>query len=151
MKIPLNRGLYAIVDDEDAPAVLTRRWAAYRDKGHLAIRAVDPGPRIRLSHFIIGEVRGEVVFANANRLDCTRGNLLVIPQPVRSQRRNFKTGVSGYRGVSREERLGCWRGQIVFEGRQHWLGHFSTPEAAARAYDEAARKLFGDDARVNFA
>jgi EREBP-like factor len=55
---------------------------------------------------------------------------------------------SGYRGVSRK-RSG-FAAFIGFEGKKLYLGSFSDPEEAARAYDSEARRLFGESAKVNF-
>ncbi len=58
---------------------------------------------------------------------------------------------SGYRGVTympRQDR--CWQARIFDSGKFIYLGVFRTAEEAAEAYDEAARKLKGYTARVNF-
>ena len=57
---------------------------------------------------------------------------------------------SGYRGVSFNTRSGLWHAQIKIAGKQTYLGRFSTPEEAAKVYAEAAKKHFGDHARVPF-
>lgn len=45
---------------------------------------------------------------------------------------------------------GRYRAQIYLDYKQIWLGEFSSKEAAARAYDEAAIKFHGEFARLNF-
>ncbi|MCJ7609759.1 AP2 domain-containing protein, partial [Candidatus Bathyarchaeota archaeon] len=43
-----------------------------------------------------------------------------------------------------------WKARIKLEGQNVYLGSFQTPQEAAYAYDAAARRLFGDFARLNF-
>ncbi|KAL1820796.1 hypothetical protein ACET3Z_015665 [Daucus carota] len=56
-----------------------------------------------------------------------------------------------FRGV-RQRTWGKWVSEIseLNRGKRTWLGTFATAEAAAMAYDEAAVKLFGSDAKINF-
>lgn len=58
----------------------------------------------------------------------------------------------GYRGVEWEQASRKYRARIEpgNDRRGRWLGRFGTPEEAARAYDEAAREVYGDEAYLNF-
>jgi AP2 domain len=110
---------------------------------------LDP-PGRRMSRVLLGDVDGEIVFADGDPMNCSRSNMLVVPQPVRSQARNFPKGASGFRGVSLDRRLNRWRAYLMHEGKQQWLGYHDSPELAARAHDDRARLIYGDDAMVNF-
>ncbi len=57
---------------------------------------------------------------------------------------------SGFRGVIRHKIDGIWRAQIRGRGNRVYLGLFTDPIEAAKAYDQAARELHGDSARLNF-
>lgn len=58
---------------------------------------------------------------------------------------------SGYRGVCWNKSDKRWAANIRSpENRQEYLGTYESKETAARAYDTAARKYFGENAKLNF-
>ena len=57
---------------------------------------------------------------------------------------------SKYKGVYWHKTSGKWQAEITSQDRYKFLGSFTTPEAAALAYDEAARELHGEFAKLNF-
>lgn len=65
-----------------------------------------------------------------------------------AQHRNLP-GATGYRGVYYEPRKRRFRARIGLEGKQVHVGRYRTAVEAARAYNEAARELFGDKALLN--
>lgn len=73
---------------------------------------------------------------------------------TRSQNQANKTklrnNTSGFKGVTFHIGRKKWYSSICFQGRAFHLGSFDTPEAAAHAYDEAARKYYGEFAFQNF-
>ena len=61
----------------------------------------------------------------------------------------FPRNTSGYKGVSFHKISGRWRATITYQKISYHLGEFYNPKEAARAYDRAARKLFGEYAATN--
>ena len=56
---------------------------------------------------------------------------------------------SGYKGVSLHKPANKWTATISSCGRRKHLGYFTTPEAAALAYNVAASNYFGEFAFLN--
>jgi hypothetical protein len=56
---------------------------------------------------------------------------------------------SGYKGVVWYKPLQKWQARIKFNYKSKHLGYFSDVLDAARAYNQAARDLYGEFAQVN--
>lgn len=100
---------------------------------------------------ILGEPAGrEVDHENLDGLDNQRINLRIATRGQNQHNRGrYRSNTSGYIGVSWRESHQKWRARINVNGEQEHLGYFDTAEAAANAYDEAARRLHGFFARTN--
>ena len=61
-----------------------------------------------------------------------------------------KTNTSGYKGVSWREGVNKYIARIGINNKTYHIGSFCDPIEAARAYDDAARILFGEYAALNF-
>lgn len=61
-----------------------------------------------------------------------------------------KGSTSQYLGVRWDKGRGNWCAAISVAGRGHFLGRYGREDEAARAYDAAARRHFGQFANLNF-
>jgi hypothetical protein len=154
-EIPLTRGLVAIVDDMDYERVMAAgRWFAdVSGRSTYAQRHIRrPDGTFttqRLHNFITTWPFAD--HHNGDGLDNRRENLRQATSAQNNANTRLRlTSRSGFKGVSWSSRRNHWIGQICASGRRHYLGSFATAEAAARAYDAAARELFGEFAHVNF-
>lgn len=60
-------------------------------------------------------------------------------------------GQPKYRGVTWiGQRHQKWAAQVKYQGRLYNLGHYDTPEVAARVRDVGAKLIQGGDAALNF-
>ena len=152
--VPLTPDGVALIDAADAERILGQSW--HRHTNGYAVRprrAEDgPGPALIYMHRLLLEAPAGVPVRRRNeaRLDNRRANLrLATLSQSRAGARLRGDNTSGFRGVTRSRRNGRWQAQIQVAGKRHFLGYYATKEAAARAYDAAAREAFGDFARLN--
>ena len=157
--LELTRGLHAIVDREDLDLLTKWRWKARPAVstgggacGFYACRTLKirggKESTVYLHRFLMGAGPGQVVdHANGDKLDNRRANLRICTLSENAANRRYARS-SGFRGVHRSNRR--WKAVVTVEGTMHRIGLFDTPEDAARAYDEAASRLFGSYAILNF-
>jgi hypothetical protein len=88
---------------------------------------------------------GVVDHINGDRADNRIANLRECSrlENARNQRGRASSGLKGAYFGRR------WQSRIQVNGRTYYLGCFPTAEEAAKAYDEAARRLHGEFARTN--
>lgn len=70
-------------------------------------------------------------------------NLRDVPQAINTQnnRKARSNSKSGFLGVIFDKRRGSYRAEITLDGKNKYLGRFSTPEEAHAAYLKAKREL----------
>ena len=157
-RIPLTQDRFAIVDPQDYPRLSRYKWRLCRTKGKnvlYAERSVRlPGgrySRLLMHRQLIKAPEGYVIdHINGNGLDNRRANLrlaTVAQNAWNSRKRNPR---SGYKGVCFASDKGLWRAAIVCHGRKIHLGYFKDKITAAKAYDSAAIKYYGEFAKPNF-
>ena len=94
---------------------------------------------------------------NGDKLDNRRENLRLATRgenEVNKRKRRTHKGrkpTSKYKGVTKikDRRKKRWRAIITFQKRIIHLGNFYTEKEAAEAYNEAAKKYYGDFAYLN--
>lgn len=152
--IPLTRGLFTIVDDEDHAALVVMKWHASGDPGRLyACHRVSNNETLRMHRVILGAVAGQIVdHVDGDTLNNSRSNLRLCTQRQNScnRVRGARDGrpTSRFKGVYFDR--GWWRAKLLVAEKQTYLGYFRTEEQAARAYDRAALLAHGEFARLNF-
>jgi len=89
---------------------------------------------------------------NRNGLDNRKANLrpaTVSQNLCNRPKRKTKTR-SIYKGLEWDKLQNKWKARIQFNNRQIYLGSFAAEADAAKAYDNAAHRLHGRFASLNF-
>lgn len=110
--------------------------------------------RISIHRLLTNAPKGlDVDHINGNSLDNRMSNLRVCVHSKNTKNRKInKDNKSGYKGVVADSAVvgKPWRATIKNGGKTHYLGRYQFIEDAAKAYDSAAIKYFGEFARLNF-
>lgn len=151
--IRLSRELVAVVNESDEPILSAHKWYAKPDGNTFyAVTRVN-GKTTYMHRLLLGSAVATFVdHKDGNGLNNARSNLRECTKAENSRNASKRRdGSSPYKGVSWYRWTGRWVARIQVDNKAKHLGYFSSAELAAMAYDIAARDLFGDFAKVNFA
>ena len=158
-KIPLQNGMFAIVDDEDYERVNGFRWhiVISGTKTDLIVmrNAGVNGVNIKqiLSYFILKKecTKGDsIIYKNKDKLDNRRSNLEMISTKKSTYRtKGHRNSSSRYKGVSWHKRNKKWEARINKDYKPFYIGIYKDEDDAGRAYNNKSLEFFGEYAYQN--
>lgn len=154
MKIPLSRGMFAEVSEEDYESVSKLKWhvSANGRRFYATHRFGWKGKSVSMHRFILNPNTGDDVdHINGNGLDNRRSNLRTVTrtQNLQAFQQPRKNKTSRFRGVCWSRCDECWKAQIQVNKVNVQLGRYADEKLAAGAYNEAASRFFGKFAQLN--
>lgn len=151
MKVDLGRGYETTIDDDDFDLVSSYTWIVIdgRLKNTTYAGAWLSGRLLYMHRLILSAPDNmQVDHVDSNGLNNIRANLRLATASQNAINKYYPLGSSDYVGVYWHKDK--WRAKVSKDGEQHYLGGFDTEEEAAMARDEAALRIQGPFARLNF-
>ena len=155
-RIKLTQGKFALVSDEDYEYLNQWKWFAH--KGYTTFYAIRHSLTINKKrtliymHRVIAERMGikNPDHIDRNGLNNQRNNLRDSTRSQNNANRGLnKNNTSGYKGVCWNKQKQKWHARIRVNYKYVQLGLFDNIKDAARAYNKAALKYFGEFAWLN--
>jgi len=147
--VPLSQGHFAIIDARDIDIVGEYVWHLKRDEcgNKYAKTNTADGKHHYLHRLILGvtDPASKIDHKDGDGLNCRRRNLRAATTAQNNV--NRRPPRRQHKGVYAHRRK--WTAIISHAGERYYLGLFSTPDEAARAYNLRALELFGDFACPN--
>ena len=148
--IPLTKGRFAMVDDEDFEKVNQFRWRLLKngrnEYAQAWIKSNNPKRLVYLHQFIMGFPGGFIDHKDGDGLNNQKFNLRTCSNSQNNANAKKRIdNTSGFKGVSFHKNRGRWCAKI---NNTH-IGIFDSPIEAAIAYDTTALKVFGEFALTN--
>lgn len=156
-EIPLTQGRFALVNDIDYAFLMQWKWhfnrgyakRSSRESDGLTKRKLISMHRVILIRKLVRFDFNETDHKNQNKLDNRRGNLRPASRLQNSANSKSRQGSSKFKGVHQLKCRKKWQVYIQFEGGRKYLGSFTDEIEAAKAYNRAALKYFGEFAHLN--
>ncbi len=155
---PRYPNTFAKVSDEDYQILNKWKWHAHKKLHVTYVSRSVYGPDGKSLHVLmhrqILEPRSDeqVDHADGDGLNNQRSNLRICDssQNQANARKRNGTKFPDYKGIGWDPVIQAYNAQTSKHDRTYSVSGFSTPKAAARAYDEMARKVHKEFARTNF-
>lgn len=148
--ISLTQGKHTAVDNADFDWLSQWRWHFY--KRYVARRDKTQNYKyIYMHRLLMNAPPGkEVDHINNDPLDNRKRNLRLCSRAQNLQNaRRRSDNKSGFKGVHWDDKRSKWLAQIVNNGKYVFIGRFEDKNSAAREYNNAARRYFGEFAKEN--
>ena len=149
-----NKTERAIIDIADYPRVKSHKWhlflAGGKENSEIRyVRSRIKGKLYYLHQFLM-RTRNGTDHKDGDTLNNRRKNLRPCTQGqnICNQKRR-KDNTSGYKGVDFHKGIQKWHSRVHYRGREFIAGYFTTLKEAAQAYNDKARSLHGEFARLN--
>jgi hypothetical protein len=156
-QIPLTQGLFASVDDDDFEELSKFKWYASKDRNSYYARRTEYLPdgkqkTVWMHRQILSLADSNIHcdHIDGDGLNNQKFNLRpCLPGQNRLNARRRKDSGTGAKGVIRMRRSTKFYAQTGHEGKRISLGSFETLDEARNAYNEAAKKVHGEFARLD--
>lgn len=158
-QIPLTQGQFAIVDDADYDWLNQWKWAAHKhSSGYFyamrnSLQKNGKYHTVYMAREILGLKFGDPRQADHiehHTLDNRRHNLRIsTPQQNSMNQKSPQNTTSQFKGVHWHKQCEKWRAEIRINGKLKHLGLYVLETEAALAYNDAAKKYFGEFAYLN--
>ncbi len=150
--IQLTKGYKTLVDDEDFEYLNQWKWFVAHGRAARSIRIKGTKKKrgIFMHRLIINTPIGmDTDHIDRNPLNNQKSNLRIATHTQNLMNRiTQKNNSSGYKGIRKKYK--GFEARIQVYKKDVYLGYFKTATEAAKAYDQGAKKYYGEYARGNF-
>lgn len=155
-EIQLTQGKTARVDDDIYEHLIQWKWFANKRRGAWYAVRNEHNSRPAKTVYMHRQITNsppemDVDHIDGDGLNNTKENLRICTtsQNIINSRKQLNRSTK-FKGVTFDKQTNKFKAQIGVNQKNIHLGRFDSQEEAARTYDDAARKYFGDFAKTNF-
>ena len=152
-EIKLKSGQVALIDAEDFEKVEPYNWYYNHSSPRLEYafgrKKNSSVSKIPMHRLILDFPEDKSIdHINGNGLDNRKENLRICSHKMNMANQRVRSNnKSGFKGVHKQGEK--WVASICSNYKINYLGIFNTPEEAASVYNNKAKELFGEFARIN--
>lgn len=148
--IELTQSKFTLVDYEDYEYLSQFKWQFNKGYARRSWRKNNKIFNMSMHRAIMNPSEKEQIdHINGDKLDNRKENLRICTSTGNNRNVNSHKGISGYKGVHWYKKVGKWAAFITINYKHKYLGSFNEKADAALAYNKAAKKYFGEFAKLN--
>ena len=151
VEIALSSGKVAVIDAEDLPKVSVLKWHESTRGYAVAYTGSTNTRKAIYMHRLVLENTAIIDHCDLNKLNNRKSNLraATASESARHRAKTRTQTTSQFKGVCWYKAYSKWKAYLWCKQLRLHLGYFNDEVAAARAYNHAALKHFGQFAKLN--